>query len=144
MREETTAWQTHAYVREHFRPGERITSSQIHKAMPYLSFSAVSSACWKMEKLGMLWFVNKRKGSNIYEVTKEVMKDWPAGRRKAPCEHTRRVKRGTVKHNRRKEVVPSRVSVLDELAQLSEDVLNLALRVERIRNHLIEGIKDGT
>ena len=74
IRKLTAITQVHSYIKEHYKPGDLVNARQLHQLLPWLTFSSVSAALWKLGKEEILLVdTNPGKFGNIYMVDENYM-----------------------------------------------------------------------
>lgn len=70
----TAITQVHSYIKEHYKPGDLINAKQLHQQLPWLTFSSISAALWKLSKEEILLVdTNPGKQGNIYMVDESYL-----------------------------------------------------------------------
>ena len=81
----TAITQVHSYIKEHYKPGDLVTTNQLHQLLPWLTNSSISAALWKLGVEEILISdddVTKR--ANIYMVNNNYLMFRGTENREAP------------------------------------------------------------
>jgi hypothetical protein len=139
---QTSIEQVYCYIREHFQPGESISTPVLRELLPWLTVSSISSALYNLERGGWITFEGKLVRANIYKVTKTIFEKERKFKKSFPTGLTKNRPIGSGLGSKRRSAVnsstPKTCNIRPELDKLKESLLQIALEIELLARKLEE------